>query len=96
MEIIISLILVTMVVILLAGLTGKGNLGKVFGRHTSGRKDVADRGVEQEQGNAVFDGMITVEIPIQEPQEVAYEPVLPHGEDSDIEIVERPDRVSSA
>ena len=31
-------------------------------------------GVSMENENTVYDGMITVEIPVSEPQEVAYEP----------------------
>ena len=59
--------------------------------------DMSDKIIPPEQEpTPVYDGMSTVEIPVMGPQVVAYEPVLPPGEEFEIELVMRPERVSRA
>ena len=58
-------------------------------------KDTECQATKQDQP-AVYDGMATVEIPVFGPQIVAYEPVLPPGEDYSIELLDPPGRASNA
>lgn len=56
----------------------------------------ASAGTGQDDKMAVYDGMITVEIPVLEPQVVAYEPVIPPGEEPQIEFISLPGQASNA
>jgi len=102
METITSLIFLSVLLIPPMMLAGKevmdvlffDKTGAVFGKHHK-MKQTANKDTNHDQA-AVYDGMATVEIPVFEPQVVAYEPVLSPDEDYGIELLDSPGRASSA
>lgn len=87
MELILSLILVAALVIGLTCWAGKLLLEHIrFSAGTASMHSKPSTGIGADQ--SVYDGMSTVEIPVLEPQVVAYEP--PPQIDDDIEILNHP------
>jgi len=93
LEITVSLILLSVLVFPPLALALREVLDRLLFNETASllakkltSKGAATSETENEQ-SAVYDGMITVEIPIHEPQVVAYEPVLPPGDEQGIEII---------
>lgn len=99
MEVITSLILLSILVLPPMMLAGKEAVELFFPNQNSSRPGQLDAPTSSDSDQAkaaVYDGMATVEIPVMEPQVVAYEPVLPPGEDDQIEFIDPPGRVSNA
>ncbi len=99
MEVITSLILLSVLVLPPMVLAGKEAVEMFFSDQVTirtGQADVATSGEAESSTMSVYDGMDTVEIPVMEPQVVAYEPVLPPGDDGQVEFIDPPGRASNA
>ena len=97
MELIASLILLSVFVIPPMALAGMEVIDRLFSNGAQGNLSKGQSILETNQEeSSLYDGMITVEIPVMEPQDVAYEPVLPPGDDNGIELVDPPRRLSNA
>lgn len=66
----------------------RGQAGDVRNRHAGGEADP--------QAASVYDGMITVEIPVSGHQVVAYEPPPQIAGDGEVEVISPPSSVSRA
>lgn len=82
------ILLAVLAILLIVFAASKGLLGRLFKFGKSASNNVATSPEGEEP--AVYDGMITVEIPVSDPQVVAYE--SPSQFESEIEIIKHSSR----
>lgn len=95
METVTSLVLLTIFVVPPITLAGKEAIELLIIKANRSIRTGGNLVDNEQKTDSVYDGMNTVEIPVYEPQVIAYESVLPNA-DEHIEIIESTDRAFKA